>query len=293
MLTIPSHLLISPQALWQALAGDRDSPPDLARIPGMLAEIQSHIEALIGWHDGLIGGDANQVQALRATRNLLAVIREAVGADDVEGQAAREAWRAYHLASTPGDFLVVVTREAHQVLPGTRMQVRRRDGADRWWFAEDESGRQSAPMRAEAACQRLNDWGAQVIVDDDYASHQPDTWLALIDRVLETLAGLGWGPEGTKATLRVVQAILSGHEAPETLTSPVRPGDDRTWLDAIDDALVEAEDLVDFDAGMSEEALGEVHGLVQGILTGHVPLDHLLGEHSLALTPYAEGGRVG
>jgi hypothetical protein len=292
MLTIPSHLLISPQALWEALAGDCDSPPDLARIPGMLAETQSHIEALLRWHDGLIGGDANQVQALRVTCNLLAVIREAVGADDVEGQAAREAWRAYHLASTPGDFLVVA-REAHEVPPGTRMQVKRRDGSDRWWFADDESGRPSVPMRAEAACQRLNDWGAQVIVDDDYASHHPDTWLALIDRVLETLAGLGWGPEGTEATLRVVQAILSGHEALETLEAPVRPSAHLTWLDVIDDALVEAEDLVDFDAGMSEEALGEVHGLVQGILTGHVPVDHLLREYPLALVAYDEGGGVG
>jgi hypothetical protein len=43
---------------------------------------------------------------------------------------------------------------------------------------------------------------------------------------------------------------------------------------------------------MSEEVLGEVHGLVQGILTGHVPLDRLLGEHSLSLA-YAEGGGVG
>jgi hypothetical protein len=279
MLTIPSHLLISPQALWQALAGDPDSSPDLARIPGMLAETQSHIEALLQWHDGLIGGDANQVQALRATRNLLAVIQEAMGADDVEGQAAREAWRAYHLASTPGDFLVVA-REAHEVPPGTRMQVKRRDGSDRWWFADDESGRPSVSM-------------PQVVVDDDYASHHPDTWLALIDLVLETLAGLRWGPEGTEAARCVVQAVLNGHEPPETLRAPIRPGDDLTWLDVIDDALVEAEDLVDFDAGVSEAALGEVHGLVQGILTGHVPVDHLLREHPPALAAYDEGGGVG
>jgi hypothetical protein len=292
MLTIPSHILISPQALWEALVGDCDSPPDLARISGVLAKTQSRIEALLRCQESLIGGDADQAQALRATHDLLAVIREAVGADDVEGQVAREAWRPYHLASTPSDFVVVVTREAHRVPPGTRMQVLHRPGSDLWWFAEDESGRQSFPMRADAACHRLNDWGAQVIVGDCHAGRCPHTWLELIARALETLVGLEWGPEGTEATHCVVQAILSGHEALKTLGTPVRPADELTWLDVIDDALVEAENLVDFDAGMSEEVLGEVHGLVQGILTGHVPLDRLLGEHSLSLA-YAEGGGVG
>jgi hypothetical protein len=177
-------------------------------------------------------GDANHVQGLRATRNLLAMIREAVAGDGVEGRAAQEAWRAHHLASAPGDFVVVVTREAHQVLPGTRMQVMRCDGSDLWWFGEDESGCSAFPMQAEAACRRLNDWGAQVIVDDDRTSYQPDTWLALIDRVLEALVGLGCGPEGTEAARCVVAAIL----------------------------------------------------------TGHLPLGHLLAERSLALIPDAEGG---
>lgn len=291
MLTIPSHILISPQALWEALVGDCDSPPDLARISGMLAETQSRIEALLRCQESLIGGDADQAQALRATHNLLVVIQEAV-ADDVEGQVAREAWQPYHLASTCSDFVVVVTREAHRVPPGTRMQVIHRHGSDLWWFAEDESGRQSFPMRADGACHRLNDWGAQVIVGDGHAGRRPGTWLELIDRVLETLVGLGWGPEGTEAVRCVVQAVLNGHEPPETLRARARPGDDLTWLDVIDDALVEAEDLLDFDAGVSEEVLSEVHGLVQGILTGHVPLGRLLQEVSSSSAAYEEGGGV-
>ncbi len=292
MLNVPSHILIDPQTLGDALAGAYH--PSQPGVAGALSDMQMCIEALIQEHVADVGGDDARMQALRATRNLLAVIREAVGADDVEGQAAREAWRPYHLASTLSDFVVVVTREAHQVAPGTRLQVTCRDGAELWWFAEDESGRQSSPMRVDVACRHLNDWRAQVIVvDANHANRHPDTWLALIDRVLETLVGLGWGPEGTEAARCLVGAILNDHESLEALRARVQPGDDLTWLDVIDDALVEAGDLVDFDAGMSEEALGEVHGLVQGILTGHVPVDHLLREHALALTAYTEGGGVG
>jgi hypothetical protein len=246
MLTIPSHLLISPQALAEALAGDGDSPPDLARIPGMLAETQSHIESLIRQQHALIGADVDQLRALHATRNLLALMREAVGGDEID------AWRPHHLACAGGDLLVVVTREAHAVPPG-------------------------APMRVGTTGRRLGD-----------ETPPPSTWLELIGRALERLAGLGWGPQDTQAAHLVVEAILNQHEALDSLGGAVRPGDELTWLDLIDDALGDAQELPGFE-GVAD-ALAQAHSLVLKIRIGAAPLSDLLEACCLNPATDREGG---
>jgi len=138
MLSMPSHLLISPQALWEALAGECDSPPDPARMPGMLAEIQSHIEALMQCHAarGLVGGDVDQDRTLRATYNLLTVLRAALSAE-----ASEEPVRG---TRQPGAPLVVLNGEPRRGSPGAQTQVAPRGGSGLWWFAQDEQERPPA-----------------------------------------------------------------------------------------------------------------------------------------------------
>jgi hypothetical protein len=160
MLTLPSHILIHPQALVDALAGDDDSPPDLACLAGMLAEAESCISTMIQERDSLIGADPDQLRALHAARNLLDLMREAVGDEEID------AWRPHHLACAGDDLLVVVTRAAYAVPPGVRMRVAHRHGTDMWWFADEKEGCPSFPMHVGAACRRLNEWGARVIEGD-------------------------------------------------------------------------------------------------------------------------------
>jgi hypothetical protein len=286
MLTLPSHILIDPQSLAEvapAYAGvdGGDSPPELARLPGMLAEAESCISTMIRERDSPIGADPDQLWALHATRNLLALLREAVGDEAID------AWRPHHLACAGDDLLVVVTREAYAVPPGVRVRVARHHGTEMWWFADEQEGCPRFPMRVGAACRRLNEWGARVIDDD---GPPPHTWLELIGRALEQLAGLGWGPEGTQAALLVVEAILNQGEALDRLRGAARPGDEHTWLDLIHDALDDTQNLLG-----SEEmanALAQAHSLVQAILTGRAPLSDLLEACCLSPAADREGGGI-
>jgi hypothetical protein len=279
MLTLPSHILIHPQALVDALAGDDDSPPDLACLPGMLAEAESCISTMIQERDSLIGANADQLRALRASHNLLALLREAVGDEEID------AWRPHHLACAGNDLLVVVTRAAYAVPPGARVRVARHHGTDMWWFADEQEGCPSFPMRVGAACRRLNEWGARVIDDESTLLR---TWLELIGGALEQLAGLGWGPEGTQAAHLVVEDILNQGEALDRLTGAVRPGDEHTWLDLIADALDDTRDLV----GSEEMAntLAQAHSLVLKIRIGAAPLSDLLEACCLNPATDREGG---
>jgi hypothetical protein len=279
MLTLPSHILIHPQTLVDALAGDDDSPPDLACLAGMLAEAESCISTMIQERGSLIGANADHLWALHATRNLLALMREAVGDEEFD------AWRPHHLACAGDDLLVVVTRAAHAVPPGARVRVARHQGTEMWWFADEQEGCPSFPMRVGAACRRLNEWGARVLYDE---SSLLRTWLGLIGRALEQLAGLGWGPEGTQAAHLVVEDILKQGEALDRLRGAVRPGDERTWLDLIADALDDTRDLLG-----SEEmanALAQAHSLVLKIRVGAAPLSDLLEACSPNPTASAERG---
>jgi hypothetical protein len=220
MLTLPSHILIHPQTLVDALAGDDDSPPDLACLAGMLAEAESCISTMIQERGSLIGANADHLWALHATRNLLALMREAVGDEEFD------AWRPHHLACAGDDLLVVVTRAAHAVPPGARVRVARHQGTEMWWFADEQEGCPSFPMRVGAACRRLR--GA------------------------------------------------------------VRPGDERTWLDLIADALDDTRDLL----GSEEMAntLAHAHSLVLKIRVGAAPLSDLLEACSPNPTAGEEGG---
>jgi hypothetical protein len=105
-------------------------------MPGMLAEIQSHIETLMRRRAacGLVGVDTEQARALRAAHNLLTVLRVALDTETSE-EPAGGTWQ-------PGAPLVVVLNgEPRRGSPDAQTQVARGSGSGPWWFAEDEQER--------------------------------------------------------------------------------------------------------------------------------------------------------
>jgi hypothetical protein len=105
-------------------------------MPGMLAEIQSHIETLMRRRAacGLAGADIEQARALRAAHNLLTVLHIALSTETSE-EPAGGTWQ-------PGAPLVVVLNgEPRRGSPDGQTQIARDSGSGPWWFAEDERER--------------------------------------------------------------------------------------------------------------------------------------------------------
>jgi hypothetical protein len=106
MIRVTSHILISCQALCQALANDDSVPShaddvDIASALAALAHMQGCLEDLIQERSG----GAEQTHALSATHKLLALVREALSVEVAAGAAGD------HLVGDGADVLVMVTRE--------------------------------------------------------------------------------------------------------------------------------------------------------------------------------------
>jgi hypothetical protein len=83
-------------------------------------------------------------------------------------------------------------------------------------------------MSAEAACQWLNDWGAQVVSRDGaspFLFGEEITWLDVIDDALGLVADQEWADEQAEEAQAMVQGILTGHVPLERLLQPVSAGE--------------------------------------------------------------------
>jgi hypothetical protein len=265
MMAIPSHILINPAALRQALGEAYPDAPALAA----LADIQAHLERL---EAACSAGDPGGARALQAAWYALEVVQGALRCES--GAPPGATWKPHHLPNPPRGLSVVVMRPAHQAHPGARIEVVPCGGA-RWRLADVAGGRRSWPLPAHVICRRLDDWGAKALVD---ARYQAQSWLELIDCILDRLVGLGWGPEGAAATLGVARAALHGRESPQDLLQAHQAsgGGGLTWLDVLEEALVEAEDRLTLGTPASDELIQEVHNLAQDILNGRAPADRLM-----------------
>ncbi len=230
-MNIPSHILIHPDTLKDALRGV-SLPSGLDDLPAMLDEAQRQVLALIVETPTLASPrepDASRSAALRAVSNLLAVIRETVGA-----------------SSEPMYQLTVPSR----LEPGP------------------EATRARAPLLV-------------VLYARPPAAGQTSllgelTWLDVIDDALVSVIGRGWADEEAEEAQLVVQGILTGHVPLARLREELTlfEGDLVPWLDVIDETLSWARDALEpSELGWHT---GDVHDLVQAILTGHVLLQWLL-----------------
>jgi hypothetical protein len=141
-------------------------------------------------------------------------------------------------------------------------------------------------MSAEAACQRLNDWGAQVVSRDGafpLLFGEEITWLDVIDDALGLVVDQEWADDQAEEAQAVVQGILTGHVPLKRLVEgyTVFENEAVPWLIVIDKALGRAQEAFDDppdipDQQVEIERIEEVHTMVQGILIGHVPLGRLL-----------------
>ena len=121
-----------------------------------------------------------------------------------------------------------MTHRAHGIPSGTRLQVVIGDAG--WHFEEDapDLSRVSRSMSAEAACQWLNDWGAQAVSRDSaspFLFGEEITWLDVIDDALGLVADQEWADEQAEEAQAVVQGILTGHVPLERLLQPVSAGE--------------------------------------------------------------------
>jgi hypothetical protein len=121
MIRVPSHILISCQALCQALADDDPMPShaggvDIPSALAGLAHMQGCLEVLIQERSG--GGAREQTRALSATHRLLALVREAVSVEVAEGETGD------HLVGDGADVLVMVTREPGDISDAGREGAR-------------------------------------------------------------------------------------------------------------------------------------------------------------------------
>ena len=228
-MNIPSHILINPDVLERALRCVYFQP-EISSIPAMLADMERWIQVLIEelpeqsspgpYHDP---ASAGKLRALCAASKLLGVIREAVGAEEPAGVA----WQPDDLARARNQ-VVVVTRAAHGIQRGARLLTVATDAG--WRFEEDapDLSRVSHSMSAEAACQWLNDWGAQVVSHDGASPllfGQEITWLDVIDDALGLVADQEWADEQAEEAQAVVQGILTGHVPLARLLQPVNAGE--------------------------------------------------------------------
>ncbi len=227
-MNVPSHILIGPDALRNAVRG-AGLPFEGDDLPAMLAEICRQVQAFIAEPVALRDPSGRRLAALRAVSNLLEVIRAAAGEPpspvclldargDVEGGPA------------PTCYPLLVVPHARPA---------------------DTAG--AVPLLI-----------------------QPMTWLDAIDDALSSVIGQEWADEAAEEAQLVVQGILTGHvplgRLQEELT--LFEGDLVPWLDVIDETLSWARDALE--PSELGRRVGEAHDMVQGILTGHVPIERLL-----------------
>jgi hypothetical protein len=238
-MNIPSHLLVSPDALRGAVrdAGFPVEGDDLSTLLGIVQRLAQTAIAEIRAPQIPSGGG---LAALHAAVNLLEVIRVAAGE-----QSAPTYWLAAPPAEGSYPLLVV------------------------------------SPPRPAKACSAVSLDG-------------PFTWLDAIDDALSSVIGRGWADEEAEEAQSVVQGILTGHVPLERLLKELTlfEGDMVPWLDVIDETLSWARDALE--PAELGRRIGEAHDLVQGILTGHVPLGRLLERVPPEEQPVyqLEGGRT-
>ncbi len=246
---IPSHLLISPDALRDAVR-DAGLPVEGDDLPAILAEIQRRVQAFIAETPALHGPSSRGLVALWAASNLLSVIQKAAGE---------------HTAPT---YCLAI--------PSRRVPIGETAGL---------AGAQYPLLIMPYA--RSADAGPAVSLGEF-------TWLDAIDDALSSVIGRGWADEETEEAQSVVQGILTGHVPLARLREEptLFEGDLVPWLDVIDEALSWARDALE--PAELGRRIGEVHDLVQAILTGHVPLERLLEPLPPEEPIYQlEGGKTG
>ncbi len=233
---IPSHLLISPDALREAVR-DAGLPVERDDLPAMLAEIQRQVQAFIAETPPLRAPSGCGLAALRAASNLLSVIRKAAGE-----RTAPTHWLAVPARQVPAgettglagaQYPLLVLPYAHPADAGPAISL----GEFTWLDAIDDAlssviGRGWADEEAE---------DAQSVVQGILTGHVPLArlreeltlfegdlvpWLDVIDEALswarDALDPAELGRRIGEAH-DLVQAILTGHTPLERLLEPVPP----------------------------------------------------------------------
>ena len=233
---IPSHLLISPDALRDAVR-NAGLPVEEDYLAAMLAEIQRRVQAFIAETPALRDPSSQGLAALRAASNLISVIQKAAGE-----HTAPTHWLAVPSHRTPGgettglagaQYPLLVLPYAHPADAGPAISL----GEFTWLDAIDDAlssviGRGWADEEAEEA---------QSVVQGILTGHVPLArlreeltlfegdlvpWLDVID---ETLSWARDALEPAELGRRIgeahdlVQAILTGHAPLERLLEPVPP----------------------------------------------------------------------
>jgi hypothetical protein len=233
---IPSHLLISPDALRDAIRG-AGLPVEGDDLPAMLAEIRCQVQAFIAETPALRDPSSRGLAVLRAASNLLSVIQKAAG-----GPTAPTYWLAapsYRvptgettgLAGAQYPLLVLPYAPPADAGPATSL------GEFTWLDAIDDAlssviGRRWADEEAEEA---------QSVVQGVLTGHVPLArlqeeltlfegdlvpWLDVIDEALswarDALESAELGRRIGEAH-DLVQAILTGHVPLERLLDPLPP----------------------------------------------------------------------
>ncbi len=231
---IPSHLLISPDALRDAVRG-AGLPVEGDDLPAMLAEIQRRVQAFIAETPALRDSSGRGLAALCATSNLLGVIREAADKQSTPVYRLAIPPRRVPIGETTGlagaQYPLLVLPYAHPAETGPAISL----GEFTWLDAIDDAlssviGRGWADEEAEEA---------QSVVQGILTGHVPLArlreeltlfegdlvpWLDVID---EALSWARDALEPTEIGRRIgeahdlVQAILTGHAPLERLLEPV------------------------------------------------------------------------
>ncbi len=233
---IPSHLLISPDALREAVR-DAGLPVERDDLPAMLAEIQRQVQAFIAETPPLRAPSGCGLAALRAASNLLSVIRKAAGEYTAPTYWLTVPSRRVPTGETTGlagaQYPLLVLPYAHPADAGPAISL----GAFTWLDAIDDAlssviGRGWADEEAE---------DAQSVVQGILTGHVPLArlreeltlfegdlvpWLDVIDEALswarDALEPAELGRRIGEAH-DLVQAILTGHTPLERLLEPVPP----------------------------------------------------------------------
>jgi hypothetical protein len=233
---IPSHLLISPEALRDAVR-DAGLPVERDDLPAMLAEIQRRVQALIKETPVLRDPSSRGLAALRAASSLISVIQKAAGEQPSPAYWLAVPSRRVPIGETTGpvgaQYPLLVLPYAPPADAGPVISL----GEFTWLDAIDDAlssvtGRGWADEEAEEA---------QSVVQGILTGHVPLArlreeltlfkgdlvpWLDVIDEAL------GWARDALEpAELGrrigeahdLVQAILTGHVPLERLLEPVPP----------------------------------------------------------------------
>jgi hypothetical protein len=231
---IPSHLLISPDALRDAVR-DAGLPVEGDNLPAMLAEIQRRVQAFIAEMPTLRDPSGRGLAALRAAGSVLSVIQKAAGEHPASTYWLAVPSRRVRTGEMTGlaraQYPLLVLPYAHPADAGPAISL----GEFTWLDAIDDAlssvtGRGWADEEAEEA---------QSVLQGVLTGHVPlarlreeltlfegdlVTWLDVIDEALswarDALEPAELGRRIGEAH-DLVQAILTGHVPLERLLEPV------------------------------------------------------------------------